>query len=243
MSMIDRGGALALWRQIAQAVEADIIGGTHAPGGQLPSEHALAARFGVNRHTVRQAVAHLADRGLVRVERGRGMFVRARSLDYTIAERTRFHEIVRRGQRAPRREVLEIAAVVPPKEVAADLKLGDGEETWRLIAISSADGKPVGTSDHYFPKRRLPDLPNMMPADNSITAALRRLGIEDYTRRWTRISSRAATAEEARRLGLKRGKPVLVTESLNVDPDGVPIEYGLTRLAADLVTLIVEHQT
>ena len=37
------------------------------------------------------------------------------------------------------------------------------------------------------------------------------------------------------------GRPVLVTESLNVDPDGVPIEYGVTRLAADFVTLIVEH--
>lgn len=241
MGLIDRGGALAIWRQIAQALEADIAAGAHAAGGQLPSEHSLAERFGVNRHTVRQAIAHLADRGLLRVERGRGIFVRARSLDYTIGERTRFHEIVRRSQRAPHREVLEVTSVRPPKEVAADLKLADGEETWRLVAISSADGKPVGTSDHYFPKSRLADLPAALPADNSITTALRRLGIEDYTRRWTRISSRPATAEEARRLGLKRGRPVLVTESLNVDPDGRPIEYGVTRMAADIVTLIVEH--
>ena len=241
MGLIDRGGALAIWRQIAQAIEADVASGAHIAGSQLPSEHALAERFGVNRHTVRQAIAHLADRGLLRVERGRGIFVRTRSLDYPIAERTRFHEIVRRSQRAPHREVLEVTAVIPPKEVAADLKLGDGEEAWRLVAVSSADGKPVGTSDHYFPRARLPDFPAALPADNSITTALRRLGVEDYTRRWTRISSRQATAEESRRLDLKRGRPVLVTESLNVDPDGVPIEYGVTRLAADVVTLIVEH--
>lgn len=241
MGLIDRGSALAIWRQIAQAIETDVASGAYAAGAQLPSEHALAERFGVNRHTVRQAIAHLADRGLLRVERGRGVFVRTRSLDYTIGERTRFHEIVRRSQRAPRREILEVTAVVPPKEIAADLKLAEGEEVWRLVAVSSADGKPVGTSDHYFPKSRLANLPAALPADNSITTALRRLGIEDFTRRWTRISSRSATAEEARRLGLKRGRPVLVTESLNVDPDGVPIEYGLTRMSADLVTLIVEH--
>ncbi len=238
---IQRGGAVAIWRQIALALEADIAGGTNPPGAQLQSEFTLAERFGVNRHTVRQAIAHLADRGLVRVERGRGVFVRSRSLDYPIGERTRFHEIVRRGNRAPSRIVVSCDAVRPDRQIAADLRLSETEQAWKVVTISAADGAPIGTSDHYFPRHRFPDLPAAMPADNSITTLLRNFGIGDYRRRWTRISARPATAEEARRLVLKRARPVLVTEALNVDADGVPVEYGLTRMVADRVTLTIEH--
>lgn len=35
------------------------------PGGRLAPEHALAARFKVNRHTVRQALGSLAGKGLL----------------------------------------------------------------------------------------------------------------------------------------------------------------------------------
>jgi len=238
---IQRGGALAIWRQIAQALEAEIAAGITEPEGQLQGEYALAERFGVNRHTVRQAIAHLADRGLVRVERGRGVFVRSRSLDYPIGGRTRFHEIVRRGNRAPSRTVIGCEAVKPDRRIAADLRLNETEMAWRIVTISAADGSPIGTSDHYFPRHRFPDLPAAMPPDNSITTLLRSFGIDDYTRRWTRISARPATAEEARRLELKRARPVLVTEALNVDADGAPVEYGLTRMVADRVTLTIEH--
>ena len=49
------GRGVAQWRQIADTLRADIAGGTLGPGDQLPTEARLAARFGVNRHTVRRA--------------------------------------------------------------------------------------------------------------------------------------------------------------------------------------------
>jgi len=62
----------ALWSAIAATLTAEISAGHYRPGDKLPTEAALAARFGVNRHTVRHALADLADRGLVRSRRGRG---------------------------------------------------------------------------------------------------------------------------------------------------------------------------
>src|SRR6478752_2672459 len=40
-----RGEGLTAWRQIADALTADIAAGRYAPGQQLPTETALAARF------------------------------------------------------------------------------------------------------------------------------------------------------------------------------------------------------
>lgn len=47
-----------------------ILDGDVAPGDALPGERDLAARFGVNRHAVRQALGRLAQSGLVTVSHG-----------------------------------------------------------------------------------------------------------------------------------------------------------------------------
>ena len=77
--------ANALWRQIVTALEADIAAGVTPPGARLPTEAQLAARFDVNRHTVRRALDDLSRRGRVRVEQGRGSFVTQDVLDYQVA--------------------------------------------------------------------------------------------------------------------------------------------------------------
>src|SRR5258708_6039634 len=68
------------WRRIADDLEQAIALGTHAAGDRLPGEVEIASRFGVNRHTVRRALAELSQRGLVRAERGSGTYVERRRL-------------------------------------------------------------------------------------------------------------------------------------------------------------------
>ena len=55
-----------------------IIGGTLAGGDVLPTEPALCEEFGFSRTVVREALKLLEERGLVRVEQGRGTTVQPR---------------------------------------------------------------------------------------------------------------------------------------------------------------------
>src|ERR1700747_1726388 len=66
---------VTLWRRIADDLERAIAAGEIAAGEKLPGETEIAARFAVNRHTVRRAIAELAGRGLVRAARGSGTYV------------------------------------------------------------------------------------------------------------------------------------------------------------------------
>ena len=50
-----------IWTEIRNDLETDIRLGRFAAGTKLPTEAELAARFGVNRHTVRRAIASLVD--------------------------------------------------------------------------------------------------------------------------------------------------------------------------------------
>jgi GntR family transcriptional regulator, phosphonate transport system regulatory protein len=103
-----------------------------------------------------------------------------------------------------------------------------------------ADGQPVVVGAHYLPGDRFPGFMDAYAATGSITDAFARYGIEDYFRKSTRVTARLPDAEEMRVLNLPRSRPVLVTESINVDPDGRTIEYGIARFAADRVHLVFE---
>src|SRR5262245_48480346 len=87
-----RTSGVALWRQVADHLEQAIAAGTYGAGTRLPGEKDIAELFGVNRHTVRRALAALSERGLVRAARGSGTYVETQRIAYPIGARTRFSE-------------------------------------------------------------------------------------------------------------------------------------------------------
>ena len=84
--------AQPLWLQIAETLTKEIANGQHPEGAQLPTEAALAERFDVNRHTVRRALAELADAGLVRTRRGAGSYVSPQQLEHALGRREQFDQ-------------------------------------------------------------------------------------------------------------------------------------------------------
>lgn len=72
------GGRHPLYVALAQTLAGDIEGGRYAIGSTLPTEGELAQRYGVSRHTVRQALRELKEEGLLWSRPGIGTKVRAR---------------------------------------------------------------------------------------------------------------------------------------------------------------------
>jgi DNA-binding FadR family transcriptional regulator len=70
---VERGRALP--DQIVRALRGEIAGGRLRPGARLPTEKALAERYGVSRPVVREAIASLKQDGLVISRQGAGAFV------------------------------------------------------------------------------------------------------------------------------------------------------------------------
>ncbi len=61
--------------QVVMDLVQAVARGEHPPGSRLPPEAVLAARAQVSRLTLREAVKVLRDKGVLRVEQGRGTFV------------------------------------------------------------------------------------------------------------------------------------------------------------------------
>ncbi|MGK9233470.1 phosphonate metabolism transcriptional regulator PhnF [Inquilinus limosus] len=237
---LSRGAGVALWRQISETLEREIRDGVHPAGARLPTEAELSDRFGVNRHTVRRAMAELEEQGLVDVTQGRGTFVHLGAIAYLIGRRTRFHENMRRENRAARLELLDSATEPASAAIARELEVQAGTPVIRLDTRSHADGLPLSLASHYFPAARFPGLVEIFRETGSVTASFARYGIADYTRRRTRVSARLPDAREQRLLEITRTRPVMSTEAINVDAEGTVVEFGLSSFASDRIQLVFE---
>jgi GntR family phosphonate transport system transcriptional regulator len=232
-------GRTPLWQSIAATLLSEIGAGHFSPGDKLPSEADLAKRFGVNRHTIRHAVAKLGEQGLIHSRRGSGVFVAATPTDYPIGRRVRFHQALAAAGRIPGREILSIMTRPSDQTEATALDLPVAAMVHACEGRSLADGHPIAVFRSVFPADRLPHLPAALWEEASVTRALARNGIPDYLRASTRLTATAATATQALHLQLAEGTPLLRSVAVNADPDGHPIEYGTTWFAGDRVTLTI----
>jgi GntR family phosphonate transport system transcriptional regulator len=231
---------VTLWRRIADDLEQAIALGTHGAGDRLPGEVEIATRFGVNRHTVRRAIAELAARGLVRAERGSGTFVERQRLAYPIGSRTRFSEIVGTAGRGAEGRLIAHGSEPATPDIAKRLGLDVGETVVRLEILRSADRVPICSATSWLPAARAPDAARIYRTHRSMTATLAHFGISDYRRQSTRISAATADALDAERLRLVPGRAVFIVDSIDVATSGLPILTSRARFAADRVELVVE---
>lgn len=229
----------ALWSAIAVTLSEEIGLGHYRPGDKLPTEAMLAARFGVNRHTVRHALSDLSARGLVHSRRGAGVFVTQRPTDYPIGRRVRFHGNILASGQTPSRRISRTETRPSDADEARALRLQAGAMVHVVEGVSLADGQPIATFRSIFPAARFPTLLGAVQKTGSITEALAEAGLSDYTRAETRLTATLADPVLAAALSIRAGAPVMRSVAVNIDQARLPVELGTTWFAGERVTLTV----
>jgi GntR family transcriptional regulator, phosphonate transport system regulatory protein len=230
-----------LWKQLEQKLLRDIQGGRFDNAGRLPSEHELAERFAVNRHTARQAIAGLVQRGVIFKRKGGGSYLVPGVIDYEIGERTRFSTNVALQGREPGRTLLEVSEREAHGRACAALEMAEGGIAVFIRVIGEADGIPISIGDTYLPARRFEGFAAIYRETMSITKALARFGIHDYMRETTRVIARTPSPDEAQRLRQSAMTPILAVESIDIDGNKRPIVYHETRFAGERVQFVVKR--
>ena len=242
MSLQDAASGVALWRQVADGIERGIADGRFVAGERLPGETEIAETYRVNRHTVRRALAALAERGLVRAERGSGTYVEAPRIAYPLRARTRFSENIGAVGREARAQLLSHALEDADRRVARRLNLKTGTPVIRLETLRFADRTPISAGTSWLPAERFPDAAQVYERQRSMTRTLAHYGIKDYKRAETRLTAGIVEATDAAKLDLALGRPILLVEGTDIDTSGTPILTNRTRFAAERIEFVVDNQ-
>jgi GntR family transcriptional regulator, phosphonate transport system regulatory protein len=225
MTLTRKAGS-TLWHQVEQAITQDILVGTLAIGSRLPTEPDLMARFGVSRFTVRQAIASLEQRGLVRAEQGRGTFVQAPVLTYPISRRTRFSRNLIEEGFDPGGELLSQDIIPAGPDIGEKLRIPAWQSVVHRRGIGKANDIPIELADVFLPLNRFPDFPRRKAEHATYSATFASYGIKDYIRASTLIEARMPSDHEAQLLRQSTSSPVFVVTRLDADLDGAPLLFG-----------------
>lgn len=234
---ITRPAGTPLWVQIDATLSQEIL--ARILSGRLPNEQALAERFGVNRHTVRQAIQNLQHKGLVRIERGRGTFVQEEMIAYRLGKSSRFSHSLSAQHLVSDVDIQSCHFEHAGEQVAGMLRIAAGSQVLRVESLDLADGKVVSVCTQYFPLPRFDGFINIYRDSRSTSEAFLKCGIASFQRVLSRISARLPRPEVAAALQQGKQQPVLYVESVYADACGLPIEYGITRFGGDSVQIEV----
>jgi GntR family transcriptional regulator len=139
---IVEGNETPLYRRLVDALRQEIADGVHAVGDRLPTEDTLSRRFGVSRHTVREALRALRDEGLVASRQGAGTTVMRRTArplySYSVSS---VEELTQYASEA-RYEVDKSGIVIADQTLAERLGCAIGQRWLRVEGFRSTAGAP-----------------------------------------------------------------------------------------------------
>jgi GntR family phosphonate transport system transcriptional regulator len=233
--------SVILWTRIASEISDAIGKGIYAPGQRLPTERDLAEKFGVNRHTVRKSLAKLCNQGVLRVTQGSGTYVQDFAVELLLDRRPRLQTNLQLLGLKGGFRVLKSRSENANKYVATNLAVPIRSKVLHLTTIGGMEEVPFGFSERYFPLPRFSALSDLVIDSGSISSGFLSCGVTDYTRLTSRISAQMPDEGTAQLIKQSVQSPVLFVESVNVDSDGVPIEYSKSWFNGDRVILTVHR--
>lgn len=232
---IDRDTGITLYAQIAEVLEREYVR-QGAAGDRLPAEGELAARFGVNRHTLRRAVDELISAGLLERQHGVGIFITDQLLDYRVGTGTRFTQTLAEIGISTDTKVIRKMIAPASAGVARHLALSPDELVLWIETLRIAEGIPFCVISHF-----LPVAPYRAMLEEYEDGSLHELLVSNcgaLRRTESLVTAVLPQGDDAKLLGITQNRPVLRVKSLNVlDQDGTPVEYAITRFRADRIQL------
>lgn len=228
--------SVPLHLQIQRVLRARIESGEWESDRPMPTEMALAQRFGVSRTTIREALRALTRDGLIVRHRGRGSFVRAHPPRPTAPGRITNLIL---GYQAEIK-VIKVETVPAPGHIVEPLEVARGIPVTRFVRLEVADRAPLAVAVNYMREElgrriRPRDLTQLSMLEFLRDRLKLRLGVIRQS-----IEARLPDEEVAGLLQIDLTQPILFIQLIVRDVGGRPVEICDTFYRADRYRYEVE---
>ncbi|MDO5512552.1 GntR family transcriptional regulator [Corynebacterium sp.] len=232
---LDPASGVPMYKQIKEILRTEISNGAADPAVPM-TEAQLLERFGVSRAPIRQALSDLTAEGFVYRKQGKGTFPVmgarvARPADVRPGGLSQF--LADTGLK-PTSVVSVPERVVPPGHIRRRLQLPDDEKVVHFTRLMSVEGQPLVDADIYIrgPEGFSPTVDFLEGRGSALDLLEREYGIS-LDRAEHEAWATAATASQAKALGVRRGSPLLAIETTFFSVGGVPQGWRMAMHQAE----------
>lgn len=227
MKIVDPDNPIPKYLQISAWLTESIQMGRYKVGEKLPSEIELSQMCQVNRNTLRQAIAELTTRGLLRKEKGLGTFVSATesvALKHQLSRIASFGDELSKAGIKEHTQLLGKALEVPPKHVAQGLTLGPNTPVIAIRRLRTGDKIPMIYEETYLPVDLFDGIMEM-----DLTGSM----YEIFSHRYNVVLARCEQTiravnlnkKIARLFNLNTNAAAMYMESITYNDHNMPIEF------------------
>ena len=196
------------------------------PGDQIPGEQDLCELYGISRTVVRQALLELRLEGVINRRKGKGTFISLPKINEGLVQKLTgfYQDMVERGLK-PVTRVLHQNVVPADDKVARFLDINPGDQVIDILRLRFINDEPIQMVTTYIPFDMCPALASVDLTNRSLYAFLEtECGI--FIAKGQRyIEAVLANESEADLLGIERGAPLLMLDSISFSDSDRPIEY------------------
>ena len=200
--------------------------GVWVPGNQIPGEQDLCKHYGVSRTVVRQALRELELEGVIDRRRGKGTFIAMPKISEGLVQKLTgfYQDMVERGLK-PGTRVLHQDVIPSNEKVARFLNIEPGTQVVDILRLRSTNEEPIQLVTTYIPFELCPALASVDLTSRSLYEFLEKeCGI--FIARGIRyIEAVLPNENEIALLGIERGTPLLMLDSISYAENGQPVEY------------------
>jgi GntR family transcriptional regulator len=215
-----------LYVQTKALIERALEAGEWPPGGAIPAEVALAARFGVSQGTVRKAIGALAAENLLVRRQGKGTFVATHTEEPS--SNFRFLRIRRNDGRAeyPASRLIDLKRAKANADAARQLAIRPGDGVFVLRRVLEYGGRPAVLDEITLPaalfdgltRARFAGYPGSMYGFFETAFGVRMLRADE------RLHAVAADRVAAGLLAVATGTPLLAVDRTSFTYGDRPVE-------------------
>lgn len=204
---------------------------------KIPSERELMDAYKVSRSTVREAVSHLVNDGILEKIHGKGTFISVKPIQDWLGSLSSTTEIINRMGMKPDARLVTHGVVNPPSEVQ---KLTGFEEAYYIKRVRYANQIPIAIEIQYYPVeigKRLAQHDIQKGTLFDLLEQNLNIKLSDAEQI---ITSSQLSKEDADLLGVEESQHVLLTERLLTDEQGDLVEYYLAFFRSDMYSFRIK---
>ncbi|TCP56839.1 GntR family transcriptional regulator [Tamaricihabitans halophyticus] len=214
--------------------------GLLAPGDKFPGERDFAARIGVSRMTLRQALNTLEQRGVLTRGTGRsgGAVVVEPKIECDLTGVAGFTEQMRRAHLRAGARLVSARTEPASAQVAEELQITAGDPVHEVVRVRSAERTPLALERSWFSARQLPDLLERRLTGSLYNLLSKQYGLQPHTAVELLEPARASEAE-AERLRIEVDDPLMLIQRTAYSSAGLPVEFARDLFRADRIRIMV----
>jgi GntR family transcriptional regulator len=196
------------------------------PGDQIPGEQDLCERYQVSRTVVRQALKELEYEGVISRQKGKGTFISLPKISEGLVQKLTgfYQDMVERGLK-PGTKVLHQNVIPSNDKIARFLNIKPGEQVIDIQRLRFINDEPIQIVTTYIPYAICPELASVDLSNQSLYEFLEKESGIVLAKGHRYIEAVLANEQEATLLGIERGAPLLLLDSVSFSENGEPIEY------------------